>query len=102
MSYRITLHDTRSGAQLIGGLLFIDGVATVDQLGDNRRGFFAALGASIVDTDVPTPQSPAEVTALTIPQLKLLAQHHGITHSSKTRHDRLASLISAHLFPEED
>lgn len=101
MAFAITLPDARSGAQLVGGLLFVDGVATVDQLGDNRRRFFAALGASIVDTDVPTPQSAAEVAALTVPQLKKLAEAHGITHSSKTRHDRLASLISTHLFPEE-
>lgn len=101
MAYRITLRDTRSGEQIVGGVPFVDCVAIVDQLGDNRRRFFDALGADITDTDVPTPQSAAEVAALTIPQLKLLAQHHGITHSSKTRHARLASLISAHLFPEE-
>lgn len=102
MAFRIALHDTRSGEQLIGGLAFFDGVATVAQLGDNRRRFFAALGADVTDTDIPTPDNAAEVAALTVPQLKMLAQHHGVTHSSKTRHDRLAALISAHLFPEED
>lgn len=101
MAHLIALPDTRSGAHLIGGLTFVDGTATVDQLGDNRRRFFTALGASITDTDVPTPQDAAEVAALTVPELKRLAEHHGITHSSRTRHDRLATLISAHLFPEE-
>lgn len=102
MAFRIALHDTRSGEQLVGGLAFVDGAATVDQLGDNRRRFFAALGADITDTDIPTPENAAEVAALTVAELKRLAEHHGITHSSKTRHDRLAALISAHLFPEED
>lgn len=102
MAYRITLHYPHSGAKLVGGLLFVDGVATVTELGDNRRRFFTASGASIIDTDVPTPQSAAEVAALPVPQPKKLAEAHGVTHSSKTRHDRLASLISTHLFPEED
>lgn len=101
MAYLITLPYPHTGPKLVGGLLFLDGTATVTELGDNRRRYLTAFGASIVDTDVPTPQDAGEVAALTVPQLKRLAEHHGITHSSRTRHDRLATLISAHLFPEE-
>lgn len=102
MPYSITLPASTSGRSVIGGVAFVDGVATVEDLGQNRRAYFAGIGATIEDISVPDPRSRDEVAALTRPQLTRLAAANGITHSSRTRRARLAALINAHLFPEEE
>jgi len=102
MPYSITLPTAAAsaGERIIGGLSFVDGVATLDEVGQNRRTYFESMGANVEDTSVPDPQTPDDVAALTLAQLTRLAAAHGITHSSRTRHPRLVTLINAHLFPE--
>lgn len=102
MPYSITLPTSAAtGTRVLGGVAFVDGVATVEDIGKNRRTFFAGIGALIEDVSIPEPQSADDVAALTLPQLTRLAAANGITHSSRTRRARLAALVNAHLFPEE-
>lgn len=101
MPYTITLRSASAGERVIGGVTFVDGSATVESIGDSRRAYFDAMDARVEDISVPQPQSAEEVAELTISQLTRLAASHGIEHSSRTRQARLASLISAKLFPEE-
>lgn len=103
MPYSITLPTSAAtSSRILGGLTFVDGVATVEDIGQNRRTYFEGIGATVEDISVPDPQSPEDVAALTLPQLSRLAAAKGITHSSRTRHARLVSLINTHLFPEEE
>lgn len=101
MSIQITLPAGSAGDRIIGGIAFVGVTAEVPSLSANRRAFFDHLGATIVDTTIPTPTSPDEVAALTVGQLRALAGARGIQVGTRDKHDELVSTITGALFPDQ-
>ena len=90
-----------AGAQSALGVDFIDGVATVESLHPERELALLQHGYTIEkDLDVEVPYHGAlgeeiiDLTKLTIPELREIADHEGVTVPSKAKHAEIVELLS--------
>lgn len=90
----IALPQRLATVHLLAGIEFVDGVATVDQLGSNTRYFLEFVGATIADSDAPTPAPDVDAPAVddadetplaerTVAELREIADFEGIDLPSR-------------------
>lgn len=111
MSTTIKLPAHLRANQLLAGITFEDGTASVETLGSNARHFFGLIGAFVSDPDAPdVADGAAADTDLrhgdrllsdhTVDELRELAKVEGITIPSKALKPEILAIFAEALTKE--